>query len=293
MSDFWSIFITVGTLGSIIFFAYVLIINRKTTNKPGETTGHVYDGIEELDNPLPAWWFWMYILLMVYGLGYLAYYPGLGNFKGLGNWTSKAELEADMDANEAKFAPLFARFREVPIEELHKDPDAMKMGQRLFATNCSVCHGSTATGAVGFPNLTDDSWLWGAKGADIEASIKHGRTAYMPGFGNVFNPEQISDISAYLLSVNGIKQDDQAVAKGRGAFGQVCFACHGDQAQGKPELGAPDLTDKVWLYGNSQAVLEQTISKGRQGIMPAFNDRLGEDKVHILAAYVYGLSQKK
>ena len=293
MSDFWSVFVTVGTLGSIAFFVFVLMANRKTNHKPGETTGHAHDGIEELDNPLPAWWFWMFILLVVYSLGYLVYYPGLGNFKGIGGWTSAGELEADVAANEAKFAPLFARFSAVPVEELYKDKDAMKMGQRLFATNCSVCHGSTATGAVGFPNLTDDVWLWGSKGADIEASIKHGRTAYMPAFEGIFNQTQISDISAYLQSMDGKKGDSGAIARGRGNFGEVCFACHGDQAKGKPLIGAPDLSNNNWLYGNSSFVLEQSLKNGRQGIMPAFNDRLGADKVHILAGYVYGLTKPR
>ncbi|MFT4928688.1 MAG: cytochrome c oxidase cbb3-type subunit 3, partial [Phenylobacterium sp.] len=177
-------------------------------------------------------------------------------------------------------------------------------GQRLFATNCSVCHGSTATGAVGFPNLTDDVWLWGSKGADIEATIKHGRTAYMPAFKSIFNHSQISDIGVYLQSMDGNKGGEGggedggegnsgAIARGRGHFAQVCFACHGDQAKGKPLMGAPDLTNSHWLYGNSTAVLEQSMKNGRQGIMPAFNDRLGEDKVHILAGYVYGLTKPR
>lgn len=291
MSSFWSIFITIGTLASIGFYVYVLLANRKTDHKPGETTGHQYDGIEELDNPLPAWWFWLFILLVVYSLGYLLYYPGLGNFKGLGQWSSAAELAADQQANEAKFAPLFARFRQVPVEQLATDPQAMKMGQRLFATNCTVCHGSTAIGATGFPDLTDTVWLWGGSGTDIETTIKHGRTATMPPHEAMFDQHKLADLTSYLLSLNGKAEEPGAVARGKSNYGQICFACHGPDAKGNAAMGAPDLTNQVWLYGDSRSVIEQSIAKGRGGIMPGFEDRLGADKVHILAAYVYGLQK--
>jgi cytochrome c oxidase cbb3-type subunit 3 len=292
MSNFWSIFITVGTLGSIVWFVYVLMVNRKTSHKPGETTGHNYDGIEELDNPLPSWWFWMFVLLIVYSLGYLLYYPGLGNFKGLSEWTSTVELEADWQANEAKFAPLFARFREIPVAQLPLQPEAMKMGQRLFATNCAVCHGAAATGAAGFPDLTDKAWLWGESGAAIETTIKDGCTAAMPPHEVMFDEAKIADLTGYLLSLNGQQKDLQSVARGKTTYGQICFACHGPEAKGNPLMGAPDLTNQVWLYGDTQTQIQLSIAKGRGGIMPGFDDRLGADKVHILAGYVYGLSHK-
>lgn len=293
MSTFWSVFITVGTVGSLVFYMWVLLSNRKTTNKPGETTGHVYDGIEELDNPLPSWWFWWFILLVVFGVGYLIYYPGLGNYKGIGNWTSEGELRADEKANEAKFAPLFARFKDIDVEQLYKEPQAMKIGQRLFATNCTICHGSSATGGMGFPNLTDKTWLWGSKGTDIETSIGHGRTATMPAHEATYKEEQIWDIISYVMKLGGKTQDPKEVERGKVLFNQSCFACHGMEGKGNPAMGAPDLTNDVWLYGDARTTVGQSIAKGRVGIMPAFNDRLGKDKVHILAGYIYSLSLDK
>lgn len=293
MSTFWSVFIIIGTLGSIAFYVYVLMANRKTTNKPGETTGHNYDGIEELDNPLPAWWFWKFILLVIFGLGYLIYYPGLGNFKGVGNWTSASELKQDILANEAKFAPLYAKYRDIKVEDMHLEVDAMKMGQRLFANNCAICHGSTATGGEGFPNLTDKVWLWGGKGADIETTIAHGRTATMPAHGATYSEEQVWDLISYVVSLGGKAQDADKVASGKVMYEQTCFACHGINGKGNVAMGAPDLTNDVWLYGGARTAIGETITKGRVGVMPAFTDRLGEDKVHILAGYIYSLSAQK
>lgn len=292
MSDFWSITITVLTIGSIISYLWILIANSKTSHKPGQTTGHTYDGIEEYDNPLPAWWYWKFIILVIFGVGYLIYYPGLGNYAGLSGWTSAKALEEAQKANDAKFAPLFAQYRDVPIPELSKDPAVMKMGQRLFATNCSVCHGSTATGSFGFPNLTDDVWLWGGSGEQIEQSIAHGRSAMMPAHKDTFTEPQIWKILSYVESLAGKPQDADEVAAGKVLFNQSCFACHGPEGKGNIAMGAPDLTNGNWLYGGSRTQIEQSIANGRNGIMPAFTDRLGEDKVHILAAYVYSLSQK-
>lgn len=292
MSTFWSIWVIVLTVGSIISYVWILCANRKTTNKPGETTGHSYDGIEEYDNPLPAWWFWKFIILVVFSIGYLIYYPGLGNFKGIGGWTSVGELRADEAAYEAKFAPLFAKYRDVPVVELAKDPDVMKMGQRLFATNCSVCHGSTATGSQGFPNLTDDVWLWGGTPEAIEQTIAHGRTALMPAHKAQYKEEQIWDLVSYVEMLAGsTTQDQEQVDAGKVLFEQGCFACHGMDGKGNPAMGAPDLTNNNWLYGSRRMDIEMSIANGRNGIMPAFTDRLGQDKVHILAAYVYQLSQ--
>lgn len=293
MSDFWSITVIVLTIGSIISYLWILIGNSKTTHKPGETTGHSYDGIEEYDNPLPAWWYWKFIILIIFGIGYLIYYPGLGNYEGLSGWTSTKALEEAQQANDAKFAPLFAKYRQVSIPELSKDPAVMKMGQRLFATNCAVCHGSTATGSFGFPNLTDDVWIWGGTGEQIEHSIAKGRTAMMPAHKDTYTEPQIWQILSYVESLAGKAQDADEVAAGKVLFGQSCFACHGPEGKGNVAMGAPDLTNGNWLYGGSRAQIEQSIANGRNGIMPAFESRLGEDKVHILAAYIYSLSQQK
>lgn len=292
MSSFWSIFITVLTLGSIAAFVWILMANRKTDKKPGETLGHAYDGIEEYDNPLPAWWFWKFIILVIFSLGYMVYYPGLGNWEGIGGWTSANELEADQKAFDQKFAPYFATFKSIPVEQLKDNAEAMKIGQRLFSQNCAICHGSTASGYPGFPNLTDKVWLWGGKGSDIETTILNGRIAAMPAHENTYKEEQIWDLLSYVVSLNGVEQNANEVERGKALFNTTCMACHGMDGKGNVALGAPDLTNNNWLYGGSRAEIEKTIAKGRNGVMPAFKERLGEDKVHILAGYVYSLSNK-
>ena len=246
--------------------------------------------MKELDNPLPAWWFWKFIVLIVFSIGYLIYYPGLGNYPGLSGWTSAGQLAEDEAANDAKFAPLFAKYRNEPVEQLVNNAEVMKMGQRLFATNCAVCHGSTATGSHGFPNLTDGVWLWGGTGEQIEQTIAQGRTAMMPAHKETYTEPQIWTILSYVESLAGKAQDAKAVEAGKVLFETSCAMCHGPGGKGNQAIGAPDLTNGVWLYGGGRSEIEQTITYGRNGVMPAFSHRLGEDKVHILAAYVYSLS---
>ncbi|WP_122666316.1 cytochrome-c oxidase, cbb3-type subunit III [Pseudomonas viridiflava] len=317
MSTFWSLYVTVLTLGTIFALTWLLLSTRKGQRDEAteETVGHSFDGIEEYDNPLPKWWFMLFIGTIIFALGYLVLYPGLGNWKGLWpgygyvntekqiefsdgqtGWTGVHEWEKEMARSEARFGPIFAKFASMPIEEVAKDPQALKMGGRLFASNCSVCHGSDAKGAYGFPNLTDDDWRWGGEPQTIKATIMGGRHAVMPAWGEAIKEQGVRDVSAYVLTVLGsrkLPEDAKAdPVAGQKIYATTCVACHGPEGKGTQALGAPDLTHPgAFIYGSSYAQLQQTIRYGRQGQMPAQEAIQGNDKVHILAAYVYSLSQ--
>ncbi|AIR91428.1 cytochrome-c oxidase, cbb3-type subunit III [Pseudomonas cremoricolorata] len=302
MTTFWSTYISVLTLGSLIGLTWLLLSTRKgQSDTTDQTMGHSFDGIEEYDNPLPKWWFWLFVGTLVFAVGYLILYPGLGNFKGLlpgykDGWTGVNEWQKEMDQADARFGPLFAKYAAMPVEEVAKDPQALKMGARLFASNCSVCHGSDAKGSYGFPNLTDHSWRWGGEPDTIKTSIMNGRTGVMPPWAETIGEQGVADVSAFVLShLAGRNLPDTAkvdVAKGKEIFASTCVACHGPEGKGMALVGAPDLTQpQAFIYGSSFAQLQQTIRYGRTGVMPAQHDILGNDKVHLLAAYVYSLSQ--
>ncbi|WP_295482203.1 cytochrome-c oxidase, cbb3-type subunit III [uncultured Pseudomonas sp.] len=303
MTTFWSTYISVLTLGSLIGLTWLLLGTRKgeSSNTTDQTMGHSFDGIEEYDNPLPKWWFWLFVGTLVFSVGYLILYPGLGNWKGIlpgyeDGWTQVGEWQKEMDKADAKFGPIFAKFAAMPVEDVAKDPQALKMGARLFASNCAVCHGSDAKGAYGFPNLTDKDWRWGGEPETIKASIMNGRHGVMPAWAEVIGEQGVADVAAFVLTnldgrslPEGVKAD---AAKGKDIFASSCVACHGPEGKGTPAMGAPDLTHpQAFIYGSSFAQLQQTIRYGRQGQMPAQADIQGNDKVHLLAAYVYSLSQ--
>lgn len=301
MSSFWSWFISIIAVASFVG-CYVLI--RLTSRRrpgeanEGEVTGHTWDGdLQELNNPLPAWWLWMFYITIVFGLVYMVLYPALGRFGGFFNWTQAAQYEAEVASAEARFAPIFAAYAKQPIPQLAGDAAAMRAGQRLFLNYCAQCHGSSATGAIGFPNLTDGDWLYGGTPEAIKASILNGRQGQMPPLAAALGDETgVAQVANYVLSLSGAPHDAAKAAAGKAKFG-VCAGCHGPDgkgslAMGNPVLGAPDLTDGVWLHssGPSLAAVEAAIREGRHGQMPAHKDLLGEDKVHLLAAYVYSLS---
>ncbi|WP_341796373.1 MULTISPECIES: cytochrome-c oxidase, cbb3-type subunit III [unclassified Pseudomonas] len=303
MTTFWSTYISVLTIGSLIGLTWLLLATRKgeSKNTTDQTMGHSFDGIEEYDNPLPKWWFWLFVGTLVFSVGYLILYPGLGNWKGIlpgyeNGWTGVNEWQKEMDKADARFGPIFAKYAAMPVEEVAKDPQALKMGGRLFASNCSVCHGSDAKGAFGFPNLTDKDWRWGGEAETIKASIMNGRHGVMPAWAEVIGDQGVADVAAFVLTnldgrslPEGSKAD---VVKGKHIFAANCVACHGPEGKGTPAMGAPDLTHpQAFIYGSSFAQLQQTIRYGRQGQMPAQADIQGNDKVHLLAAYVYSLSQ--
>jgi len=290
MSTGFSLFVIVGTLGSLIVFTLLLFMNRKV-DKPGQTTGHVYDGIEEYDNPMPAWWFWGFLLSIIFALGYLIWYPGLGNFPGIGGWTSIGELEADQQSADARFGPIFAQYRAVPVDELAQITPAMRMGQRLFANNCAQCHGAAGTGSYGFPNLTDGNWQWGESAEQIKTTLNNGRQAVMPAWTGVLDEYGIRDVTEYVLQLSGRDANVQQAGAGAAHFARLCAACHGVDGSGQALLGAPDLRTNVWLYGGSREQIADVLRNGRNGEMPGFAGRLDEDRIHILSAYVRSLSQ--
>ncbi len=290
MSTFFSVVVIVGTLGSLIGYFLLLHMNRTISN-PGETTGHSYDGIEEYDNPLPAWWYWWFVLTIVFGIGYLIYYPGLGNFAGVGNWTQISQLEEAQQEADEKFGPIYAQYRDMSLDEIAEIPAAVRMGGRIFASNCTVCHGADAKGSFGFPDLTDEEWIWGNDDADIKTSIAHGRNAIMMPWEPTIGEEGVKEVTEYVLQLAGRDVDAALAEKGKTVFNSYCLACHGPDGKGNKMFGAPDLTNEIWLYGNSKDRIAHVIRRGRNGVMPAFNDRLSEDKLHILAGYVRSLSE--
>jgi cytochrome c oxidase cbb3-type subunit 3 len=298
MSAFWSAWVTVITLAVIFGCAWLLFATRKSEKfkeTTDQTVGHVYDGIEEFDNPLPQWWFYLFVATVIFGLGYLMLYPGLGNFKGLLGWTSTNQWEAEMQHAEEVYRPVFAKYAALSIEDLQKPENeaGLKMGQRMFANNCSVCHGSAGTGAIGFPNLTDNDWLYGGDPATIKQTLINGRNGGMPAWGDVLGEDGVRDVASYVMTLSG--QEAVAgtdIANGEKQFQALCTACHGADAKGMHALGAPNLTDDIWLYGGSFNQVAHTIRVGRFGVMPAQKDLLSEDKIHLITAYVYSLSNK-
>ncbi len=294
MSDFWSLWIITLTILSIVLTAWVLLANRTKSAQPGEeTTGHEYDGITELDNPLPAWWFYMFALTIIWGIGYLIFYPGLGKYEGALKWTALKQHEERVGEAEARYGAIRDQYLGMPIEKIVQDPAALKMGARMFQNNCAQCHGADARGSYGFPNLTDASWQWGGTPDAIRATLNHGRQAAMPAWGGVINDEGIAQLTQYVRSLSALEHDAAAAEPGAGLYSTYCLACHGAQGKGNQALGAPDLTDDVWLYGSTEAQISHGLRAGRQGAMPSFGNQLSDSKLHLLTAYVYSLSKDK
>ena len=306
LSTFWQVWITVIVLGSIIGCGVLIMYTSKGMRKEetSETTGHDYDGIQEIDNPLPQWWVYMFWATIVFGFGYLGLY-GLGNFNGLltvevdgeqVTWTSTNQWKAEVQAFEKEIAPLYAQYSSTPVEQLVSDQKALQTGQRLFKSNCSVCHGSTAKGARGFPNLTDNDWLYGGSPDAIKTTITNGRRGAMPAWGAILGEEGVKEMTAYVRQLGGLKHDEAKAAAAAPKYMQNCAMCHGTDGKGNQMMGAPNLTDDVWLYGGSSKDIAFTLRNGRNGNMPAHKEILGsnaEAKIHLLTTYVYSLSHGK
>lgn len=293
-SSFWNWFIIIPVLGGIaaLFFLnrWMTGPRRKTGERP-KPMGHVWDeDLQELNNPLPRWWLNLFYITMVFGLIYLTLYPGLGSFGGLLGWTEKGQYEKEMTAAGEQFNPLYEKYLQSDIKVLAANRDARKTGERLFVNYCTTCHGSDAGGGPGFPNLRDDDWLYGGDPQTIKATIMNGRQAAMPAWGAVLGADGVANTAEYVLSLSGRSTHEAAIKIGQEKFKQLCVACHGPEGKGNPAMGAPNLTDNVWLYGGSKKIIMETIDKGRNGRMPAHAEFLGEAKVHLLAAYVYSLS---
>ena len=292
MTTFWSLWIIVLTVITIAGVTWILFANRKSNNSgPDSTTGHMYDGIEEYDNPLPAWWLYMFVISIVFAIGYLIVFPGLGNWPGVMGWSQVSQWEKEQADAEQKYGAIFAEYGALPVEELATDRKALNMGRRLFANNCSQCHGSDARGSYGFPDLTDNDWLYGGAPEQIAASITHGRQAAMPAWGGILGEEGVKVVSQYVISLSGREVDMAMAEKGAEQFQAMCVACHGADGKGNQALGAPNLTDNIWLYGGSPGLVQRTVQLGRNGRMPAHVELLSADKIHLITAYVYSLSR--
>lgn len=300
MSTFWSLWIIVLTLTNLVLLLWILLANRKRAvtgdeSTEAKTTGHVYDGIEEYDNPLPRWWFGLFLATFVFAAGYLIIFPGLGAYKGVawkdtGAWTSVGELKGHQEDAQEVYAQTYGAYSKMSIEELAAKPDAMKMGFRLFSNNCAVCHGADGGGNPGFPNLTDKDWLYGGEAKNILETITYGRMAAMPAWGGTLGEKGVSEVAEYVLKISGNEHDTTKAAAGEKLYATNCVVCHGAEGKGSHIVGAPNLTDDIWLYGSEPQTIRQTLRDGRNGVMPAQKDVLKADKIHLLAAYVYSLS---
>jgi len=294
MSTGLSLYIVVITLINLAGLVWLFMAMRKKkigdASAGPETTGHVWDGdLAEYNNPLPRWWLWLFFGTMVFGVVYLVLYPGMGNWKGTLGWTSANQHAALQKSLEAETQKVLAPFAGKSVEVLRHDPAALQVGRNLFNDNCILCHGSDGRGAPGFPNLTDKDWLWGGSAENIEATITNGRQAAMVAWKDVLGEQGVEDMLAYVLTLSGRSVPAGDVAHGKELFTTNCVVCHGETGTGNQTLGAPNLTDNVWLYGGSVAAIRDSIAKGRLGQMPAQGERLGELRVKLVAAYVLGL----
>ncbi|EHD0092373.1 cytochrome-c oxidase, cbb3-type subunit III [Vibrio vulnificus] len=319
MTTFWSLWIIVITVGTLVGCAVLLYwcAKDKMGVEEGADMGHEYDGIRELNNPLPKWWTYLFVGTFIFAAVYLTLFPGLGNFKGVLGWQSSAQTvrtveeskqaianaqsnkqlnqyAKELDDADAYFGEAFRRLafddnglRPIPV--IAGDDEALKVGQRLFLQNCSQCHGSDARGQKGFPNLTDTAWLYGGEPQAIVTTIMHGRIGQMPAWKDALGEQGVEEVVSYVLSLSGRKVNAREAEAGKARF-VVCAACHGTDGKGNPAVGAPDLTDKDWLFGDSRADITETVMNGRSGVMPAWKDILGEDKVQLVSAYVWSLS---
>jgi cytochrome c oxidase cbb3-type subunit 3 len=295
-SEFWSLYVAVLTVLGIVGCALLLWQQSRTKiviadGESAETTGHSWDeGLTELNNPMPRWWMWLFCITIGFAAVYLALYPGLGSFKGKLGWASTGEYQAELAKAEADFGPLFAKYQAQDLKTVAADPQAHAIGERLFLTYCAQCHGSDARGNKGFPNLSDKDWLHGGEPETIKTTIMNGRNGVMPTMAAAVGSEKdVENVAHYVLSLSGSTADPIKAAFGKEKFG-ACAACHGANGDGNPALGTPRLNDKIWLYGGSADTIMETIRKGRNNTMPAFHEFLGEAKVHLLAAYVWSLS---
>ncbi|HEX7271331.1 MAG TPA: cytochrome-c oxidase, cbb3-type subunit III [Casimicrobiaceae bacterium] len=307
-SGFWGVYVAIITLVSILGCAILLFVMGKKrvptqARKEGETgpgtTGHTWDGdLAEYNNPLPRWWMWLFYITIAFSLLYLALYPGLGTFRGVLGWTSAGAYATERTDFDERVKPLYARYLGMDVKAVAADSQAHAMGERLFLNYCAPCHGSDAGGSKGFPSLRDSDWLYGGSPEQIKESISNGRNGIMPAFGPTLGEDGVKNVAAYVRSLSGLPHDNLRSQLGKPVFAQNCAACHGPDGKGNVQLGAPNLTDEIWLYGGSEATIVETISKGRGAAsdvtrMPAHKDRLDEGKIQLLTAYVWGLSNAR
>jgi len=295
-SGFWSYFIGIVTILSfvaLIWFTFHQAHGKK--KKPGEeveTMGHVWDeDLCEYNNPLPGWWLNLFYLTIAWGVVYLILYPGLGANPGVLAWTQQSQYQEELDMAEEQYGHIFNKYLNQDIKQVTMDPEALEIGKSLFSTYCTTCHGSDARGARGYPNLRDGDWLYGGTPEAIETTITRGRTAAMPAWGAMLDEEKIFDVTSYVLQLAGRAADTQSASLGKEIFQANCAVCHGPEGHGNQQLGAPNLSDDIWLYGGSRKIIMESIRAGRNGSMPPHGEFLGKAKVHLLAAYIYSFNQ--
>ena len=295
VSNFWSVYIAVITLAGILACLVLLFVTarKKVESDVDNTTGHVWDeDLRELNNPMPRWWMWLFVITVVFSLGYLAVYPGLGAYTGKFDWTQEGEYAKEMEKANAELEPLYARFASMPPEEMVKDPQAMAIGERLFMNNCAQCHGSDARGSKSFPNLTDGDWLYGGKPENIHETIANGRMGMMPPQAEaVGSAEDVRNLAHYVLSLSGSPHDSLKASLGKSKF-TACAACHGTDGKGNTMLGAPNLADDVWLHGWGEQAIVNIINEGKMNQMPAQQGKLTPAQIQVLTAYVWNFSNK-
>ncbi len=296
MSSAWSLYIAVFSLVNVVACLWLLWWTSRqrgadAQGSSSQTTGHDWDGIKEFNTPLPKWWLNLFYLTIGFAFVYLALYPGLGSFAGTQGWSSAAQHDADAAAADGRIRPLYEAFANKPFEALLHDPLAQRLGRSVFAHNCTTCHGSDARGAKGFPNLADQDWLWGGTPEIVLTTILDGRQAVMPAMEAVIGAGSVPAVTVYVQSLSGMAADPQLAAKGEQQYKLICAACHGMDGKGNLALGAPNLTDDVWLYGADFDSIAQSIRSGRNGMMPAHRDIIGEDKARVVAAWVIAQSQ--
>lgn len=298
MSDFvssgWSMFVAVAAVVSMIACLVLLLIAaRRKVMANDNTTGHVWDGdLTELNNPLPRWWMWLFILTVLFGFAYLVLYPGAGSYAGSLGWSSLGQHQAEQQAAREAMAPVYARYAAADADTLMKDPAAMAIGERIFVNNCTACHGSDARGSKGFPNLADDDWLYGADHATIVKTITGGRVGMMPPLAaSVGDAKDLHNLAQYVLSLSGNASDPAAAAAGQAKF-VVCAGCHGMDGKGNLAIGAANLADKVWLHGFGEEAIIAMVTNGKTNVMPAQAQRLTPEQIHVLGAYVMSLSSR-
>jgi cytochrome c oxidase cbb3-type subunit 3 len=297
VSDFvnsgWALFVAGTTIvGLALCLVLLVLASRRKVMANDNTTGHVWDeDLRELNNPLPRWWMWLFVITLVFSAVYLAFYPGLGAAKGTLGWTSMGQFEAEQDKARVAMIPVYAKFTAMSAEQLGRDSTAMGIGGRLFLNNCAQCHGSDGRGSKGFPNLTDNDWLGDGTPAYIAKTITEGRVGMMPTMAAaVGSAEDVKNVANYVLSLSGSAHNSAAAQLGKDKF-VVCAACHGPEGKGNPLLGAPNLTDKIWLHGWGEAAVVAMVTAGKNNVMPAQGRLLTPDQIHVLAAYVWNLSQ--
>jgi cytochrome c oxidase cbb3-type subunit 3 len=297
MSSGISLFIIVGTVLNVVAALWLLLAMRKRRGEStaaSDTTGHVWDGdLREFNNPLPRWWLWLFILSIVFSVGYVILYPGMGKAKGTLGWSQKSQFEAMQAEQEKKTQAMLAQFAGKSAADLVGDPRAIAVGRNLFANNCAACHGSDGRGAPGFPNIADADWLWGGDPENIALTITEGRTGIMTPWIDVLGANGVQDVVAHVMTLSGRRAAAGDAAAGKLQFETMCSACHGADGRGNHALGAPNLTDNIWLHGGSEASIRESITKGRQGMMPAHGERMGEARVRLLTAYVLSLGEQR